>query len=61
MGYFTSSRLESLGGLGVFWHSVGRQGVQYHLKIFDNPYALRSVRLPKSILEFRRTEEDVRI
>ena len=61
MGYFTSPRFESLGGLGVFWHSVGRHGVQYRLKIFDNPYALSSVRLPKSILEFRRTEEDVRI
>lgn len=59
MGYFTSSRFENLGGIGVFWHSVNRCAVHYHLKIFENPNALISTQLPESILKFRRTEEDV--
>lgn len=59
MGHFTSSRFENLGGLGVFWYSVSRSKVEYHLKVFENPYALTSVGLPQSILKFSRTEEDI--
>ena len=61
MGYFTSPRFENLGGLAVFRASIKDGGVHYEFKLFDNPYALPSTRLPKSIFKFKRTEEDARI
>jgi hypothetical protein len=60
MGYFTSSTFENLGGLAVFRALLQGDGIHYEFKLFDNPYALPSTRLPKSLLRFKRTEEDVR-
>jgi hypothetical protein len=54
-GYFTSSRFENIGGLGVFqavkfWE---REGVEYEFRLFDNPFALSSTKLPGSLLRFK--------
>ena len=54
MGYFTSARFENLGGVGVFralslaFSAV--HSVEYEFKLFDNPFALPSVKLPDSLL-----------
>ena len=52
-GFFTSTRYENLGGVAVFRaFSMGR-GVEYELRLFDNPFALPSTKLPDSLLRFR--------
>lgn len=60
VGYFTSTRFQNLGGLAVFRASLGGNGIRYEFKLFDNPHALSSTRLPNSVLKFRRVEDDVR-
>lgn len=56
-GYFTSSRFENLGGVGVFDASSpafsGSDGIHYAFQIFDNPHVLPSAKLPNSILKFK--------
>ena len=54
-GYFTSSRFENIGGLGIFQavKFLGRDGVEYEFKLFDNPFALSSTKLPDSLLRFK--------
>jgi hypothetical protein len=55
--YFTSARFENLGGIGVFkalsaaFSAV--HSVEYEFKLFDNPFALPSVKLPESLLKLR--------
>jgi len=56
-GYFTSARFENLGGVGVFGATSpafsANGGIHYEFKIFDNPYASASTKLPDSILKFK--------
>jgi hypothetical protein len=53
VGYFTSAKFENLGGVGVYRaFSVGR-GVEYEFRLFDNPFALPSTKLPNSLLRFK--------
>ncbi len=54
MGYFTSAKFENLGGIGIFralslaFSAVSK--VEYDFKLFENPFALPSVKLPASLL-----------
>jgi hypothetical protein len=54
-GYFNSAQFENLGGVGIFRAFLDGRGVKYEFQIFDNPFALRSTKLPDSILKFRST------
>jgi hypothetical protein len=54
MGFFTSSAFANLGGIGIFRAiSVGR-GIEYEFRVFDNPFALPTAKLPDSILRFTK-------
>ena len=54
-GYFTSSRFENIGGVAIFGAEkmFGKQGIDYEFRLFDNPFALTSTRLPDSIIPFK--------
>jgi hypothetical protein len=54
-GYFTTNRFENIGGLGIFYPvSTGvRDGLEYRLSIYENPYALPATKLPSSLLKQR--------
>ena len=52
-GFFTSTRFENLGGVATYRaFSVGR-GIEYEFRLFDNPFALPSTKLPESLLRFK--------
>jgi hypothetical protein len=53
VGFFTSSRFENLGGVGVFRAFGTGRGVENQFEIFDKPFALPAVKLPGSILRFQ--------
>jgi hypothetical protein len=56
-GYFSSTAFENLGGLGVFralslaFSAI--PSVEYEFKLFDNPFALPSTKLPDSLLKLK--------
>jgi hypothetical protein len=54
-GYFTSSQFENIGGLAIFGAEklLERDGIEYEFRIFDNPFALPSTKLPDSLLRFK--------
>lgn len=56
-GYFTSAKFENLGGVGIFRAleevSSAIHSVEYQFRLFDNPCALPSVKLPDSPLRFK--------
>jgi hypothetical protein len=57
MGYLTSPKFENLGGVGIFralsMAFSAIPSVEYEFKLFDNPFALPSVKLPDSLLKFK--------
>jgi hypothetical protein len=57
-GYFTSPVFENLGGVGVFRAIIGDRGVEYEFRVFGNPFALPTAKLPSSI--FKLNEKAVR-
>ena len=50
-GYFATPAYENLGGVGIFRAFSGGRGVEYEFRIFDNPFALPTAKLPDSILK----------
>jgi hypothetical protein len=56
-GYFTTSRFENIGGLGIFsaFSGVPSRGLEYEYIVFENPHALPTTKLPASMLGFRET------
>jgi hypothetical protein len=53
LGYFNSAKFENLGGVGVYRAISADRGVEYEFRLFDNPFALPSVKLPDSLLKFK--------
>ena len=55
MGYFASAKFENLGGVGVYRAVVFSEdrNVEYEFRLFDNPFALPSTKLPDSLLRFK--------
>lgn len=51
VGYFTSPAFENLGGVGVFRAFIGDRGVENEFRVFCNPFALPTAKLPSSILK----------
>jgi hypothetical protein len=53
-GYFTTSRFENVGGVGIFYPvSTGaRDGLEYRLIIYENHCALHATKLPPSLLQY---------
>jgi len=49
-GYFTTTRFENIGGLGVFnaFSSAPSRGIEYEFVVYANPNALPATRLPAS-------------
>jgi hypothetical protein len=54
-GYFTTSRFENIGGLGVFgaFSRVPSSGLEYQYVVFENSHALAATSLPPSMLAYR--------
>lgn len=53
IGYFTSATFENLGGVGIFRALLVGHRIVYKFKLFDNPFALPSVKLPDSLVKFK--------
>ncbi len=47
-GPFADARCERLGAIGVFNVRLLTTGIEYRLRLFENPHALASVRVPPS-------------
>lgn len=52
-GYFTSPKFQNLGGVGIFRALSKGDGIDYEFRLFDNPFALPSTKLPSSLLRFK--------
>jgi hypothetical protein len=53
-GCFTNSTYENIGGVGIFWVEQNDREIWYEMRLFINPYALRSTSLPTDMqLAFR--------
>ncbi len=51
-GYFTDSRYENLGGLGIFGPDHdGQSPVQYGMELYVNAFALPTTRLPRDFIQ----------
>ncbi len=53
VGCFTSAEFENLGAVGIFGFSSAGSQVEYPFQVFANPFALRSTKIPDSLLRFR--------
>ncbi len=53
MGYFASAAYENLGGVAIFAATSRGSGVEYSWRVFGNPFALPSTKLPLSLLALR--------
>jgi hypothetical protein len=55
-GFFTTSRFENIGGLGIFYPvSTGaRDGLEYRLIVYENHCALPATKLPQSLLQYSK-------
>lgn len=47
---FADKSFERLGAVGIFTVDLPASGIQYRLEMFENPYALPSVAIPKAFL-----------
>lgn len=54
-GFFTSTRFENIGGLGVFnsFSQAASRGLEYQFVIFENANALPATKLPPSLLKYK--------
>jgi hypothetical protein len=50
IGYFASPIYSNLGGVAAFAAESRANGVEYHIKVYGNPYALSETNLPHSVL-----------
>jgi hypothetical protein len=40
-GYFSDSKYDHLGGVGIFWAPWTSKGIEYGMKLYLNPYAVK--------------------
>ena len=50
-GYFVTNSFEKLGGVGTFWLKPSGVKVNYGFRLFTNPRALQSTRLPQTFCD----------
>lgn len=49
-GPFANRDFEHLGGVGVFTVDLPSGGMRYRFELFENPFALPTVTIPKTVL-----------